>query len=254
MLHSSATMLSERIYDSLSPAACKLLLFILDNEGEISVPLRHLAQVLKLTFQQVRSAIYSLSKNGIITQSTTQSTTQCRCVTILCFTSDYIEHLKRQQHNTQHNVQQIGEKEKTNEKENSPLIYPPYKEKENKKEKELLLLTPSQSSGEKKQLTLDKIEQLRNEVETSQIKIEQYCKLLGLDRFSFIRMAGEVLDEWIVNEDHDITWKHLTNHMRVKLRNEQRQPVSRQEKRDRWRQQLAAISQEAITNLQNQKI
>lgn len=245
MLHSSATMLSERIYDNLSPAACKLLLFILDNEGEISVPQRFLAQLLKMSYSQIRTATDSLVRNGIIAQSVTQSVTQSRGTTNLCFTSDYIEHLKRQQRNVQRNCSQIGEKEKTNEKENSPLIYPPYKEKENKKEKELLLLTPSQSSGEQKQLTLDRIEQLRNEVETSQIKIEQYCKLLGLDRFTFIRLANEVLDEWLINEDTDITWKHLTNHMRVKLRNNPKPD------RNEWKRQIMSIAQQTIDNINN---
>lgn len=252
MLHSSATMLSERIFD-LSPNACKVLLFIVDNRGELTISGRALAKAVGMTHKQVRTAIGSLIKKGLMAQYVAQPSAQCQPISTFCITDSYADVLMMVWHNKGHNERHTVEKEKTNEKENSPLIYPPYKEKENKKEKELLLLTPSQSSGEKKQLTLDKIEQLRNEVETSQIKIEQYCKLLGLDRITFIRLANEVLDEWLINEDIDITWKHLTNHMRVKLRNEQRQPVSRQEKRDRWRQQLAAISQEAITNLQNSK-
>lgn len=244
MPHSSATMLSERIYDNLSPTACKLLLFILDNEGEISVPQRFLAQLLKMSYSQIRTATDSLVRNGIIAQSVTQSIAQSRGTTNLCFTSDYIEYLKRQQRNLQRNTSQTGEKEKTNEKENFPP-HPPYKEKENKKEKELLLLTPSQSSGEQKQLTLDKIEQLRNEVETSQIKIEQYCRLLGLDRLTFIRLANEVLDEWLINEDTDITWKHLTNHMRVKLRNKPKPD------RNEWKRQIMSIAQQTIDNINN---
>lgn len=77
--------------------------------------------------------------------------------------------------------------------------------------------------------------------------------VLGIDISEFDRLASSILTEWDVTNASEWDWKHLTNHMRVKLRNEQRQPVSRQEKRDRWRQQLAAISQEAITNLQNSK-
>lgn len=144
----------------------------------------------------------------------------------------------------------------TKEKEKFPP-HPFIKEKEKLNNTSIVIInpgnqkidTPSPCSGEqKKQLTLDNIERLRNEVETSQIKIEQYCKLLGLDRFSFIRMAGEVLDEWIVNEDTDITWKHLTNHMRVKMRNEQKS-----NSKENWRQQILAAAQKTITDINNRK-
>lgn len=143
----------------------------------------------------------------------------------------------------------------TKEKEKFPP-HPFIKEKEKLNNTSIVIInpgnqkidTPSPCSGEQKKLTLDNIERLRNEVETSQIKIEQYCKLLGLDRFSFIRMAGEVLDEWIVNEDTDITWKHLTNHMRVKMRNEQKS-----NSKANWRQQILAAAQKTITDINNRK-
>ena len=244
MLHSSATMQSERIFD-LSPNACKVLLFIVDNRGELTISGRALAKAVGMTHKQVRTAIGSLIKKGLMAQYVAQYAAQCQPISTFFITDSYVDVLKRVRHNEGHNEGHTTEKEKTNEKENSPLIYSPYKEKENKKEKELLLLTPSQSSGEQKQLTLDKIEQLRNEVETSQIKIEQYCKLLGLDRITFIRLANEVLDEWLINEDTDITWKHLTNHMRVKLRNNPKPD------RNEWKRQIMSIAQQTIDNINN---
>lgn len=233
----------EKTYD-LSPNACKVLLFIVDNRGELTISGRALAKAVGMTHKQVRTAIGSLIKKGLMAQYVAQSAAQHQPISTFCITDSYADVLKRVRHNEGHNKGHTTEKEKTNEKENFPLTIP-YKEKENKKEKELLLLTPSQSSGEQKQLTLDKIEQLRNEVETSQIKIEQYCRLLGLDRLTFIRLANEVLDEWLINEDTDITWKHLTNHMRVKLRNNPKPD------RNEWKRQIMSIAQQTIDNINN---
>lgn len=130
------------------------------------------------------------------------------------------------------------------EKEENPP-HPLKEEKENINNTLLAINARSAREEEKK------IEQFRHEIMTSQIKQEQYCKLLGLDMAQFLRVASEVLDEWEANEDFDdISWRHLTNHMRVKLRVQQADGRTRQERRADWRAQLAAQAQAAIKNLQ----
>lgn len=134
------------------------------------------------------------------------------------------------------------------EKESSPLTIP-YKEKENINNN--IYTSSSTIINAQAREEEEKIERFRQEISSSQIKQEQYCKLLGLDRPQFLRVAGEVLDEWETNEDYtDVTWKHLTNHMRVKLREQNRDARTRQERRADWRAQLAAQAQAAINNLQ----
>lgn len=135
------------------------------------------------------------------------------------------------------------------EKENSPLTIP-LKEKENINK----IINIDYVDNAQAREPSSQIQQLRLRISTDLIKQQQYCKLLSLDVDAYLKLANEVLDEWLATENYrDISWGHLINHIRVKLKN-QCQPATRQEKRQQWRQQLAEQAQIAQLRLSENSI
>ncbi len=63
-------------------------------------------------------------------------------------------------------------------------------------------------------------ENFRREVADSTIKRNQFISSLRIDEERFNRYADEIMGEWEATDAEDWSWRHLYNHMRVKIQND----------------------------------
>lgn len=227
----------------LSPNEAQLLLLILEHGGSMTKSRRAIVKELGLSERNFRTAKDNLLAHGLIAVDRATDPvnrpsrpTQFDTPLTLYLTDDCkaFYHLDRPSVATQCCDPR---KEKEGEKESFPLTIP-YKEKDKEKENSIVAVDARTR------------ERFRQELRDSSFKKEQMCMVLGIELPEFERMASTILAEWEVTNASDWDWSHLMNHMRVKLRVQQADGRTRQERRADWRAQLAAQAQAAMKNLQ----
>lgn len=188
------------------------LLLSADREtGSVKVSIRGLADMTGLSVQNVRTILNLLEREGMVTreltQEVTQQLTQGTSVITICDLVGYdaleSDDQHRRQHSDQHRSQHTSQK-------GFPPTPPLLK---NKQEYNINNNINSACAKEK----------FVDEVNTCYAKQEQALMSLGMrptDLQRFLEIAKDIMTEWELTNSDDWTWRHLINHARIKMRNE----------------------------------
>lgn len=186
------------------------LLLSADIEGNVKVSIRGLADMTGLSIQNVRTILNLLEREGMVTRDLTheltQKLTQGTSVITICDLDvcDDVESIgqHRSQHSNQHRSQHTLQK-------GFPPTPPFLKNKQEYNNN-------NNNSACAKEIFVD-------EVYNCDYKQEIALKQLGMgpgDIGKFIALAKSIMEEWDLTGSDDWSWKHLLNHARIKLRNE----------------------------------
>lgn len=188
------------------------LLLSADREtGSVKVSIRGLADMTGLSVQNVRTILNLLKREGMVTQEltheVTQQLTQGTSVITICDLVGYdttkVDDQHRSQHSDQHRSQHTLQK-------GFPPTPPLLK---NKQEYNNNNINNSACAREK----------FIEEVNTCYAKQEQALMSLGMgpnELSKFLDIANDIMTEWRLTDADDWSWRHLLNHARIKLRND----------------------------------
>lgn len=228
------------------------LLLSADKEtGSVEASIRGLASMTGLSVQNVRTALKTLEREGMVkrgltqhlTQDLTQHLTQQTGVITICDFDVYSGSESDSQHTNQHTFQHTNQH--SLQKGFPPT--PPFPK--NKQENNNIIINNSACA---KDVFVD-------EVHNCDLKQEMALKSLGLspdDLQRFIAIAEDIMQEWELTGTDDWSWKHLINHARIKIRkSNETAKTNRTANRtsadtpDQWRQRIAA---DALSRFQSE--
>lgn len=187
------------------------LLLSADREtGSVKVSIRGLADMTGLSVQNVRTILNLLKREGMVTQEltheVTQQLTQGTSVITICDLVGYDATKDDDKHRSQHSDQHRSQH--TLQKGFSPT--PP-------------LLKNKQEYNNNINNSACAREKFIEEVNTCYAKQEQALMSLGMgpnELSKFLDIANDIMTEWRLTDADDWTWRHLINHARIKLRND----------------------------------
>lgn len=178
--------------------------------GSVKVSIRGLADMTGLSVQNVRTILNLLKREGMITQEVTHEVTQRlthgTSVITICDLVGYDDSKVDDQHRSQHSDQHRSQH--TLQKGFPPT--PPLLK--NKQEINNNIINSAYAR-----------EKFVEEVNTCYAKQEQALMSLGMspnELQKFIAIANDIMTEWELTDAEDWTWRHLINHARIKLRND----------------------------------
>jgi hypothetical protein len=189
------------------------LLLSADREtGSVKVSIRGLADMTGLSVQNVRTILNLLKREGMVTQEltheVTQQLTQGTSVITICDLVGYTTSKVDDQHGSQHSDQHRSQH--TLQKGFPPT--PPFLKNKQEYNNNIII----NNSAREKEIFV-------NEVNTCYAKQEQALISLGMtpaDLPKFLAIAKDILTEWELTGADDWTWRHLINHARIKIKNE----------------------------------
>lgn len=161
------------------------------KRGQLLTSREKLAVGAGISVSAVRRCLNSLQSTNEITIKTTNNYT----LITIC---NYDSYQNIEEFGDQRNDKQTASRT-TNETTNETATT-----KEYKKDKEY----------KNNSVVVDKareIENFRNEIYGSQIKLQNACMATRLDASAFLQYAEEVIARWTVTEPEDISWSHLIN-------------------------------------------
>lgn len=182
------------------------LLLSADIEGNVKVSIRGLADMTGLSVRNVRTILSLLEREGMVTRGltheATQQLTQGTSIITICDLVDYDASESDSRHSDRHSDRHTLQK-------GFPPTPPFLKNKQEYNNNNI-------NSACAKEIFVD-------EVYNCDYKQEIALKQLGMgpsDIGKFIALAKSIMEEWNLTGSDDWSWKHLLNHARIKLRNE----------------------------------